>query len=441
MDEPPEQVTAFTGLPVVLPCTQTLTEGSEVPTIEWSKLNLSPTPYVYVYRQNFEVYAEKHRDFEFRTHLFITKLQHGNFSMRLSNVRLEDAGIYLCKTIWDKNKQDIKRVELVVEDLPDPQLSVVGSDDGEVKASCVVHSCSTVMLRVTLRDADGGVSVMENMDPSQKSKNASGCYRVEQSIIAKLTAKSVVCRVEFAEVGQSKEKCMLIPELVKESCLLPIIYAASGTGGTVFLLMAGLVFLIHKRPRKSSENSSLVRQSTTESSASSSSENRSLLRAQDSCLIAIPEEGVPEQNQSTLTEAPDLICSATTSVNSNQDGRTYNLIDLFGSTDDGEANEAACEIKNDSIKFEQGKKAKLTRQDAYASDLVLAKEAPPNVTQNQVNAISKPHAPKYPLKRSKSASDSISVTLEALKKTCPRRSFGSLKFGKLSEEDPEQDLL
>lgn len=112
-DEPLE-VRAFVGLDVVLPCKQHLPKDTEVPTVEWSKPDLKPSPYVFVYRQNFEVYDEKHPDYESRTHLFMKQVQYGNFSMRLSNVRKEDAGIYICKTIWNPNRQDDVKLKLVV---------------------------------------------------------------------------------------------------------------------------------------------------------------------------------------------------------------------------------------------------------------------------------------------------------------------------------------
>lgn len=112
-DDPLERVLATLGLSAVLPCRQTLSRDAEVPTIEWSKVGLKP-PIVFVYRQGVEVYAEKHQDFQFRTHLFMTELHHGNFSMRLSEVRETDSGKYLCKTLWSE-QHDVITVELVVE--------------------------------------------------------------------------------------------------------------------------------------------------------------------------------------------------------------------------------------------------------------------------------------------------------------------------------------
>ncbi|XP_033839994.1 uncharacterized protein LOC117386693 [Periophthalmus magnuspinnatus] len=465
-DEPLQQVFAFIGQPVILPCLQTLPKDSEVPTIEWSKRHLRP-PYVFVYRQNFEVYAEKHRDFEFRTHLFMTLLQHGNFSMRLSNVRREDAGVYLCKTIWDRDNQDVKRVELVVVDLPHPVLSMTWSEDGQVDVRCVVSTCSPLVPHVTLYDKHGNALEMEKTERSEE--NNSRCYTVERRTVAKAGAESVVCRASLAEVSESKEVHMLIPEVAKESCMFPVIYAVAGTGVAVLVLM-GLLFLIHKLCSKSREKTGIPRQSSGESEPSNLSESRSLLTKdeQDSVAVVIPElSEIPEQTQSTLTKAPGLISTAN-SISSTRDGKSINMQALFAPNannlcDEADSKPATCEVNDASktIKFkktEQGKKTKLTRQNAQTDASISANGTLPNVTQNQANGISKPPAQKYPFIRSKSASASISAapSLDAVKQ-CRRYSMpysgassldalcrnyssaGLSKFEKLSESESEQE--
>uniref|UniRef100_A0AAV2KIW9 Ig-like domain-containing protein n=1 Tax=Knipowitschia caucasica TaxID=637954 RepID=A0AAV2KIW9_KNICA len=118
-DEPPVQVLALAGPGsfTILPCSarRDLSLHNDLPTVEWSKRGLASPPYVFVYRQGFEVVEERNPQFQFRAHLFTEQLLTGNFSLRISELTHHDAGEYLCKTIWDKDTHDVQRVHLSVE--------------------------------------------------------------------------------------------------------------------------------------------------------------------------------------------------------------------------------------------------------------------------------------------------------------------------------------
>ncbi|XP_078101432.1 myelin-oligodendrocyte glycoprotein-like [Sander vitreus] len=113
VDDAAEMVLAFAGGAVLLPCNFSLPASGDFPTLEWSKQGLHPNV-VFLYRDACEVHEEKHPAFWYRTSLIAKELKNGNFSLRIANVRLSDAGTYRCKRLWSDGPRDVTAVELVV---------------------------------------------------------------------------------------------------------------------------------------------------------------------------------------------------------------------------------------------------------------------------------------------------------------------------------------
>lgn len=73
------------------------------PVLEWTKLkqespnnSLEDPDYVHIYRDAHELLEQKMPSFVGRTSLLDDGLRHGNMSLRISNLTLEDAGRYRC---------------------------------------------------------------------------------------------------------------------------------------------------------------------------------------------------------------------------------------------------------------------------------------------------------------------------------------------------------
>lgn len=435
-DDPPERVNAFIGLPVILPCRHKIPQNTDIPVIEWSKPGLKPSPYVLVY-DNYEKHGDKHKDFEFRTHLFMTEVHHGNFSMRLSEVKETDAGIYLCKTIWNKDKQDIKRLQLFVDHVPTPKLSVVSIGSEVVNLSCEVSACFSNLIRLKFWDGHG--SILEADKDKINNRNASGCYRLEQRVTAPIGAKSVVCRAEFAAIDQSRDTHLLIPEGVKEPCTLPMVIV--GIGVALFALMlVGVCFLSNKLCKKSEKM--MVRQSTDETTMSYESENQQLLPT--STIIEMPEF----HQVTTLTAGPEECISSTpNSTVSKADGRNGSVFNFFPDAPDNDAAHAkpapgergAASNSVNSVNKEGERKAKLTRQDASAGESTLAELS--NGTSQLPKATGKSPTKKRPVRRTLSASDSYAPLNDLTHHW--RRHSASASSGRFEhlQEDPEQEAF
>lgn len=93
---------AFSGGNVILPCSLKTSRTDDLQTLDWSKMDPGPDV-VFLYRDRYENFEMKHGDFEYRTSLIMREVSNGNFSLRISNVKLSDAGTYRC-TAFLKNK-------------------------------------------------------------------------------------------------------------------------------------------------------------------------------------------------------------------------------------------------------------------------------------------------------------------------------------------------
>ncbi|XP_051744131.1 uncharacterized protein LOC127509449 isoform X5 [Ctenopharyngodon idella] len=173
------------GSSVVLPCyvdELLLMEGLEV---EWRRTDSETLVHLY---QDGESRPEAQRqDYHDRAHFFIDQIQHGNFSLRLDNLRAEDEGKYTCKV---HSQQDSGETEVQIKDVE--CLPVSGSNqpvsayDGEdVTLNCSVDSHITpehieeVSWIKTDEDGDILVLLYQNKKTSTDSSDEQYRDRVE----------------------------------------------------------------------------------------------------------------------------------------------------------------------------------------------------------------------------------------------------------------------
>jgi len=64
-------------------------------TLEWTRPDQDPR-FVHVWRDEQELVAKKHKQFDGRTALITEELQRGNVSLKISRVKTSDEGTYRC---------------------------------------------------------------------------------------------------------------------------------------------------------------------------------------------------------------------------------------------------------------------------------------------------------------------------------------------------------
>uniref|UniRef100_A0A672PVY1 Ig-like domain-containing protein n=1 Tax=Sinocyclocheilus grahami TaxID=75366 RepID=A0A672PVY1_SINGR len=92
---------AFLGSSVVLPCYIIEPLPVDDLEVEWRRADAETLVHLY---QDGE--SRTQQEYHDRAHFFSDQIQHGNFSLRLDNLRVEDEGQYLC-TVNTKKKHVI----------------------------------------------------------------------------------------------------------------------------------------------------------------------------------------------------------------------------------------------------------------------------------------------------------------------------------------------
>ncbi|XP_042571605.1 butyrophilin-like protein 2 [Cyprinus carpio] len=91
---------AFLGASAVLPCYVEELSSMEGLKVEWRKTNSDAL--VHLYQDGESRPEAQHKDYHHRAHFFTDQIQHGNFSLRLDNLRAEDEGRYTCRVYTKK---------------------------------------------------------------------------------------------------------------------------------------------------------------------------------------------------------------------------------------------------------------------------------------------------------------------------------------------------
>ncbi|XP_034412751.1 CD276 antigen homolog isoform X2 [Cyclopterus lumpus] len=248
------EVWASVGDTVILPCQLDLA-GENDPSVEWSK-NMS---IAFRYRAGCETFEEKDPVFSYRTSLFMEELKDGNVSLRLSDVRLSDAGTYKCRK-W-RAPQDT--IVLFVGAVSEPKLSLV--QGVAVTVQCEA-ACWSPLPVVTFQDAQGNDVGAE--EPKHVFDSKSGCTSVTRRATVK-NGNRLTCRVHQSETNQTRLTEIYIPEECFTSWIPWICFLV------LLVLIEGVIiaFQCRKRCKSEGEHKSLSTQSSHRNSTSSNGQN------------------------------------------------------------------------------------------------------------------------------------------------------------------------
>ncbi|XP_054912077.1 butyrophilin subfamily 1 member A1-like [Poeciliopsis prolifica] len=176
-DAQSNQVDAFADGDVILPCTFNIPANEDIPTVEWSKVVEGSKPViVFLYRDGCETFGMKDPDFEYRTNLILKRLQNGNYSLRISKLKLSDSGTYQCLVIQKNGTKE--QTSGAGDSWSEPKLSVVSTDGGEVTVECKALCWRPAPL-MTILDNEGNRLTEE---PAKQEEDPRGCYNTKQNV-------------------------------------------------------------------------------------------------------------------------------------------------------------------------------------------------------------------------------------------------------------------
>ncbi|XP_029521380.1 butyrophilin-like protein 8 isoform X1 [Oncorhynchus nerka] len=203
-----DPVRGIVGGDVILPCFLRPTTSAVEESVEWQRPVLEPKE-VHLYRDRSDDNVIQYPSYSGRTSLFREELKNGNVSLKLTNVKLSDAGNYTCYIPTLGHQKTT--IELYVGGAaPRPWLSIVRTKDKEVVLKCeaegLVYKPELVLLnsKGTLLPAD---------EPTERPMDSEGLYTVTRYFTVQKTATNVfTCRVQQLEIKHMRETQIHVPD-------------------------------------------------------------------------------------------------------------------------------------------------------------------------------------------------------------------------------------
>nr|XP_029511453.1 butyrophilin subfamily 1 member A1-like isoform X2 [Oncorhynchus nerka] len=232
-----QPIVALVGDDVILPCTLRHTVSAVHQSIEWQRPDLTPKE-VHLYRNEKDDLVLQNPVFSGRTSLFTEELENGNTSLKLTRVKLSDAGNYTCYIPLLNHQKTI--IQLLVGAVSRPVIIIGGMEGDEVVLRCEAEGCYPEPVMEWF-DAQG--RVLPAAGPTETSRDREGCYTVTSHVtVPNSDNNTFTCRVQQLEIKHMKERQVHVPDQMFprtcHSCWLTVLVEA---------VAGGLYLLIKKR--------------------------------------------------------------------------------------------------------------------------------------------------------------------------------------------------
>ncbi|XP_069031607.1 butyrophilin subfamily 3 member A2-like [Embiotoca jacksoni] len=297
-----QPITALVGDDVVLPCHLEAPSGGVQVTVEWGRPDLNPR-FVYVWYDGQEVLDDQNKAFEGRASLSFDKLKHGDFSLKLSEVKYSDNGRYRCYIPKQKTEYF---VELLVGDVSSPDIIIAGLDES---SRGVMLDCKSAGWypepEVLWLDAEGNLL---SAGPTESVRGPDDLYTVSSRVtVEKRHSNSFTCRVQQNNINQTREVHISIAD---DFFVAPSNCAASISFSVVFcfILILSVSFFIWKRRqnKKIKKTEDLNEKKTKlEEELKKSEEEQTSTKQMIDALMEMKEE-LEEQNKQLSSQKEEL---------------------------------------------------------------------------------------------------------------------------------------
>uniref|UniRef100_A0A667YUX9 Ig-like domain-containing protein n=1 Tax=Myripristis murdjan TaxID=586833 RepID=A0A667YUX9_9TELE len=197
---PPQPIVAILGEDIILPCHLEPAMDAVAMTVEWARPDLKPK-FIYVWRDGVGLLVDQNPSYKDRTSLFINKLNHGDVSLKLSEVKLSDEGRYRCFI------PSIRRetfIQLNVGSVSSPVLGI-NKDPSGVVLECESKGWYPEPELFWL-DAEGKLL---SAGAPETVRGPDGLYTVSSRVTSH--SNSFTCRVQQSKIQQTRESQIHIP--------------------------------------------------------------------------------------------------------------------------------------------------------------------------------------------------------------------------------------
>ncbi|KAL0970744.1 hypothetical protein UPYG_G00246690 [Umbra pygmaea] len=202
-----EPVIALVGDDVILPCSLNPMTSAKDQSVNWLRpdMNLKDVHY---YRDGRDSNDDQNPSYSGRTSLFKEELNNGNISLKLTIIKLTDAGNYSCY-VPSLDRDQKATIELTVGAVSQPVISVLGPKDDGVVLKCESGGWYPEP-KMTWLDSDG--SILPD-GPTETQTDSEGRYTLRGEVTVKKTENNrFTCRVNQQQINKIKEILIDVPD-------------------------------------------------------------------------------------------------------------------------------------------------------------------------------------------------------------------------------------
>ncbi|KAL0970741.1 hypothetical protein UPYG_G00246630 [Umbra pygmaea] len=203
-----DPVIALVGDDVILPCSLSPMTSAKDQSVNWLRPEIILKE-VHFYSDGRDSNADQNLAYRGRTSLFKEELKNGNISLKMSNVKISDAGNYSCY-VPTLDKEQKATIELTVGAVSQPVISIMGPKDDGVVLKCESGGWYPEP-KMTWLNNNG--SILPSDGPTETQTDSAGRYSVRGEVtIQKTDSNKVTCRVNQQQINKIKETEINVPD-------------------------------------------------------------------------------------------------------------------------------------------------------------------------------------------------------------------------------------